>query len=123
MSRAMPLALLCACLTAPAVAPARDWGGMYVPLDAADLALLEQAADRVDAATGEAAEAPVSWENPKNGTRGSIQAARRFEHDGSSCVQYRLRVEVSGYEPFVSTPVLCQSDGEWRLVNKAGKRS
>ncbi len=123
MRRAGPLALACICLTVTAGAGARDWGGMYVPLDEADLALLEQAADRVDAATGDAAETPVSWENPKNGTRGSIQAARRFELDDSDCVQYRLRIEVSGYEPFVSTPVLCQSGGEWRLVTKAGKQS
>ncbi len=123
MARACGLILLFACLGAGGGAWARDWGGMYVPLDEADLSLLEEAADRVDAASGDDASTPVTWENPANGTRGSIQAARRFEHQGAGCVQYRLRVEVSGYEPFVSSPVLCQTGGEWRLVDKAGKSS
>ena len=54
----------------------------------------------------------------KNGTRGSIAVARKFEHDGTPCTQYRLRIEVSGYEPFASTPVMCNAGGEWKLVNQ-----
>lgn len=97
-------------------ASAREWGGMHVPLDESDLELLSDAADRLDAA-GDAA-APVTWENPKNDTRGSIEVGRRFEHGGAPCVQYRLRIEVTGFEPFVTSPVMCQAGGDWQIVNK-----
>ena len=40
-------------------AAARDWGGMYVPLDEKDLELLSAAADSVDAASDDASMIPL----------------------------------------------------------------
>ena len=111
LAPALVISAALAAVNAPATA--REWGGMYVPLDENDAALLEAAADKLDASGDDG---PETWHNARNGTRGSIEIARRFEQQGLACVLYRVRIQVSGMEPFVSNPVACQVGGEWKLI-------
>ena len=80
-------------------------------LTAADIELLGEAGKRAsEAGPGQT----QYWRNPDSGTAGSITLLRRFERDGSSCVEARITIETTRKRIANKVEIYCQNeDGKW----------
>ena len=115
--RFLPLLLIIACLAGPALAQINPFrGSRGTPLNADDLAALQNATDllldRPRLAVGDS----ETWSNPQSGTSGTVTAGNAAQRTGLACRVVRYQISVPGARPERSvTLTWCKTKDGWKI--------
>ena len=118
--RRLPLLLLAACLSQPAMAqinPLRS--GNSKPLDAADLAAANAATMHLLERTTLVAGALEHWKNPQSAASGTVVAGAAITRKGMACrvMQYRTTVPGSTLPERHNTLTWCKTKEGWKVAS------
>jgi hypothetical protein len=116
--RLMPLLLIAACLSQPVLAQINPFrGSRSPPLDAADIAALTEATNRLLDRPQLVAGGTETWSNPKSGVSGTATAGASSLRKGMTCrvVHYRTTMPGSG-TPSSRTLTWCRTKDGWKIA-------
>jgi surface antigen len=115
--RILPLLLIVACLSEPALAQINPFrGSRGTPLNADDIAALTNATnsllDRPQLAAGDI----ETWSNPQSGARGTVTAGNTVQRKGMACRIVRYQTTVTGRNTERSTTLTwCNTKDGWKI--------
>jgi surface antigen len=115
--RILPLLLIVACLSEPALAQINPFrGSRGTPLNADDIAALTNATnsllDRPQLAAGDI----ETWSNPQSGARGTVTAGNTVQRKGMACRMVRYQTTVTGRDTERSTTLTwCNTKDGWKI--------
>lgn len=117
-NRLLPLLLLAACLSQPALAQINPFrGSRDTPLNAADLAAITEATNRLLDRPQLAAGVTENWSNPQSGVTGTATAGNPVQHKGMACRAVLYRATVPGHNtPRSRTLTWCKTKNGWKVA-------
>jgi surface antigen len=110
--------LFAVCLSQPALAQINPFrGSRDVPLNAADLAALTEATNRLLDRPQLAAGASENWSNPQSGVSGTATAGNPVQRQGMACRAVIYRATVPGQDtPRSRTLTWCKTKNGWKVA-------
>jgi surface antigen len=117
-NRLLPLVLLAACLSQPALAQINPFRGTRgTPLDADDIAALTDASNRLLDRPHLAAGNAETWTNPKSGASGTATAGKPVQRKGLACRAVVYRTTMRGEQtPRSRTLTWCKTKNGWKIA-------
>jgi hypothetical protein len=115
--RFLPLLLIAVCLAAPSFAQLNTFrGSSRTPLNAADVAALTAATNRLLDRPQLVAGETETWSNPKSGASGTLTAGQAVQRKGMACRVVVYRNIVPGPDAERSTTLTwCKTNAGWKI--------
>jgi surface antigen len=115
--RMLPLLLIAACLSQPALAQINPFrGSSATPLNADDISALTEATNRLLDRPQLVAGGTETWNNPKSGASGTVTAGNVVQRKGLTCRAVRYRTVAPGPGAERSTSLTwCKTTEGWKI--------
>jgi surface antigen len=115
--RGLPLLLIAVCLSVPAWAQINPFrGSSGTPLNAADIAALTEATNRLLDQPQLAVGASDVWNNPQSGASGTVTAGNTVRRHGLACRALRYHLTVPGPRSERSASLTwCKTKDGWKI--------
>jgi surface antigen len=115
--RLLPLLLIAACLSQPALAQINPFrGSRGTPLDAGDLAALTEATNRLLDRPQLVSGGTEIWSNPQSGASGTATAGSPVQRKGMACRVVNYQTTVPGPRPERRTSLTwCKTKDGWKI--------
>lgn len=115
--RLLPLLLIAACLSRPAIAQINPFRGTSgTPLSAADITALTDATNRLLDRPELVVGGTETWSNPQSGASGTVTAGNAVQRKGLFCRVVRYQHTIPGPNPQRTASLTwCKTQDGWKI--------